>query len=512
MIHSLQNAYEMASKDDAGNPSFMDHFSCKICLEILNQPVQCQRNEHYYCTLCITKHLEQSHTCPLCQEELTVETLRPVPRVVAEVVSQFKIPRCNNVHRGCKEVVKPEDLPLHHEVCCFAPVVCSNEGCGETVNRQDQSSHENESCKFRKVKCELCEEEMPYRDHKMHRCFMRKEMDEVKSCLTQVRDDISEMRDCLKKFQEQMNINSQFIKDLKNPVRNVSPSSLIFLAHGNSLEIFNWSTKTWTLHEDILFYPRQHSFCFPYKNSVMVCGGECSNRIEYLNIKKDPITSHTLPVSLPEYRLFPGGNGTLCGSRILTFENSEVREIVLEPPRPSKVVASLAKYRNFYGVEYFNGNIIILGGGSRTKENYSEVECLDTVLSYNTSTNEVKQLATLPYEVSKMATVLYKDNVIVLGGEDQSGQPLNSVIMYNITKEESQKLPSMLQKRSGCTAVIMEDVIVVMGGHDESMDRRCNFLKRPLKTVEYYVLGQDSWSELPPMHCGRVGATACVQE
>ena len=402
MIHSLQNAYEMASKDDAGNSSFMDHFSCKICLEILNQPVQCQRNEHYYCTLCITKHLEQSQTCPLCQEELTVETLRPPSRVVAEVVSQFKIPRCNNVHRGCKEVVKPEDLPLHHEVCCFAPVVCSNEGCGETVNRQDQSSHENESCKFRKVKCEVCEEEMPYRDYEMHRCFMRKEMNEVKSCLT-------ELKGCLKEIQEQTNINSQFVKDLQNPVRNVSPSSLIFLAHGNSLEIFNWSTKTWTLHEDILFYPRQHSFCFPYKNSVMVCGGECSNRIEYLNIKKDPITSHTLPVSLPEYRLFSGGNGTLCGSRILTFENGEVCEI---------------------------------------------------------------------------------------------GQPLNSVIMYNITKEESQKLPSMSQKRSGCTAVIMEDVIVVMSGQDESS----------LNTVEYYILGQDSWSELPPMHCARVGATACVQE
>ena len=313
-----------------------------------------------------------------------------------------------------------------------------------------------------------------------------------------------------------MNINSQFIKDLQDPVRNVSPSSLIFVAGGSihysnkSLEIFNWSTKTWTLHEDILFYPRQRSFCFPYKNSVMVCGGEHSNRIEYLNIKKDPITSHTLPVSLPKSRLFPGGKGTLCGNRILTFENSEVREIVLEPPRSSEVVASLAKYRRFYGVECFNGNIVVLGGESRTKEDHHEVKGLDIVLYYNTSTNEVKELAPLPYGVSKMATVLYRDNVIVLGGEDRSGQPLNNVIMYNITKEENQKLPSMSQKRSACAAVIMEDVIVVMGG--EEVHKYYAGSRTSLKTVEYYVLGQDSWSELPPMHRERAGATACVQE
>ena len=52
------------------------------------------------------------------------------------------------------------------------------------------------------------------------------------------------------------------------------------------------------------------------------------------------------------------------------------------------------------------------------------------------------------------------------------------------------------------TAVIMGDVIVVMGG---SNGKAC------LNTVEYHVLGQDTWNKLPPMHCKREGATACVK-
>ena len=496
MIHSLQNAYEMASKDDAGNPSFMDHFSCKICLEILNQPVQCQRNEHYYCTLCITKHLEQSHTCPLCQEELTVETLRPVPRVVAEVVSQFKIPRCNNVHRGCKEVVKPEDLPLHHEVCCFAPVVCSNEGCGETVNRQDQSSHENESCKFRKVKCEVCEEEMPYRDYEMHRCFMRKEMNEVKSYLT-------ELKGCLKEFQEQLNINSQFIKDLQNPLKNVNPSSLIFIAGGHdtqthqTFEIFNWGTKTWTLYKDALFFPHYYSFSFPYKKVIMVGGGERSNRIEYLNIKEDPTTALAFPMSLPEYYY---GKAVLCGCRLLSFHGVGVQEVVLESPRSSKNILSLADQVCYYGAECVNEKVIVLGGGKYERGYWTGSA---KVQLYDPVSNTVKELAPLPYKVSKMATVTYKDSIIILGGEDESHsqRPLNSVIMYNVSTKACKRLPSMLEKRCGCAAAILEDVIVVMGGKSDSA----------LKTAEYLVLGQDSWNELPAMHLAREGATASVQ-
>ena len=72
--------------------------------------------------------------------------------------------------------------------------------------------------------------------------------------------------------------------------------------------------------------------------------------------------------------------------------------------------------------------------------------------------------------------------------------------MFNVTTHEYRKLPSMLEKRSSCTAVIMGDVIVVMGGSN----------KTSLNTVEYYVIGDSEWKELPAMNLPRYGATACV--
>jgi hypothetical protein len=51
-------------------------FICAICRGVLQEPMQCENNEHYFCSGCIKKHLEKtSHSCPICQEELTVETL-----------------------------------------------------------------------------------------------------------------------------------------------------------------------------------------------------------------------------------------------------------------------------------------------------------------------------------------------------------------------------------------------------------------------------------------------------
>ena len=51
-------------------------------------------------------------------------------------------------------------------------------------------------------------------------------------------------------------------------------------------------------------------------------------------------------------------------------------------------------------------------------------------------------------------------------------------------------------------AVIVGDVIVVMGG--------CSGTTAYLNTVEYYVIGDGEWKELPAMNLARSGATACV--
>ena len=378
--------------NDPIKASFFDNFSCKICLEILKKPVQCQRNEHYFCTSCITQHLRRNQTCPLCMEELTLETLRPIPRVVADLISQYNIPLCKNVQRGCKEViVKHQDLPFHHEVCAFAPVSCSIEGCDETVNKQDLASHEKESCKFRKIKCEDCDEEMTYRDHVKHSCVVRREMDEVKMMLR-------EIGSCLKEIQDEVKGHGEAIKNLQDPLRlatllaapykysrgilasiyqvllagwrlassclirqetgRVIVNGQIVVAGGHdestmrSYEVFNWSTKTWTLFKNALFFDHDYSFSFLYNNNIMICGGQKSERVECLDMTSSEVFAS--PATVPKF-----GKAALCGGdQIITFEKSVVKTL-LKPPYSSETVLEYGngEERSQYGLECVNEKV-----------------------------------------------------------------------------------------------------------------------------------------------------------
>ena len=261
----------MAKNNNELASPFMDSFSCKICLKVLHDPVQCQNNEHYFCRKCITQHLENSETCPLCMDQLTLETLRPPSRIILEIVSQLKKPRCRHVSRGCSEKILAEDVLLHEQTCGYAPVVCSNEGCKETVNRRDQESHETKKCKFRKITCESCHEELVYVDYERHQCTLRKEMNEVKSEIDEVKSRLDEVTESLKqivlaqgKMQEQLKAYDRSIKGLPDSVRHFSSTTIkrgsvvikgqMYIFSGKSLEVFNWSTKTWTLIENCLFF------------------------------------------------------------------------------------------------------------------------------------------------------------------------------------------------------------------------------------------------------------------
>ena len=501
----------MAESKSLMGSSFMHNFSCKICLEVLHDPVQCQHNEHYFCRACITKHLENSETCPLCMDQLTLETLKPPSRIILDVVSQLKKPRCSHVSRGCTENVQVEQLLLHEETCGYAPVVCSNEGCEETLNRRDKESHETEECKFRKITCDSCNEELAYVDFEKHRCTLRKEINEMKSRLEEMNKSLKQVVLTQGEMLEKLKAYDQSIKDLQDPLRLASSATLhpeprvvvngqIFIfgdycggeaSTSKSLEVFNWSTKTWTLVKNCLFFPRENSFSFVLGKKIMICGGS-TERIEYLQPSESGYTSTAYPVSLPRDCKF---NGLLYKNRILTFHKGVV-ETSLESPGGSRTLLQEEKGRICQaGVHCFGDNIYIVGGKESSVEKYDVVK------------NEIKILPSLPYRVVNMASVAYKDNIIILGGSEQRGsslRALNDVSIYNIHSLECKRLPSMLTCRSGCTAVIMGDVIVVMGGWNES--------SQTLKSVEYFVIGTSEWKELPDMNVKRLRATACVYE
>ena len=163
-----------------------ESFHCIICFLVLKEPVMC-KNQHYYCSFCIKKHLENSSFCPTCLEPLTVDTLKPAPRIVMDYLSELNI-RCQFQPRGCVEIVKLKDLDRHVEICGFSPVQCSNEGCNALVNLRDKIYHQSEMCEFRKSKCHDC-------------CQLKQEVKELR---VQMLAEQSQMKNELKKEIQQM--------------------------------------------------------------------------------------------------------------------------------------------------------------------------------------------------------------------------------------------------------------------------------------------------------------------
>ena len=519
----------MAENNNELGSSFMDSLSCKICLKVLHDPVQCQNNEHYFCRKCVTQHLENSETCPRCTDQLTVETLRPPSRIVLEIVSQLKKPRCRHVSRGCTENVDVEDVLLHEQTCGYAPVICSNEGCKETVNRRDQESHETKECQFRKITCESCDEELVYVDYERHQCTLRNEINEVKSEICEVKSRLDEVTESLKEIvlaqgevREKLKAYDRSIKDLQDPVRHFSSATIqrgstvikgqIFIFCSNSLEVFNWSTKAWSLIEKCLFFDSSNSFSFLYGKRIMICGGRSNtNRIEFLDPSENGLTSNVFPGSLPSGKL----KGVLFEDRVITF-GLHVQETSLKRPWKLTVLLKGNIDRSGCALERFGNDIFIIefpphfGTGKQIER-------------YDINRNELTTLTTLPYSVYNMTTVAYKDNIIILGGQSfpdnhQSASrevywdPLSDVFMYDIHSLKCKRLPSMLQARSACAAVTMGDVIVVMGGKTTSPDDRGSKYPKPLQTAEYYVIGDTTWHELPAMNMAKAGATAIVYE
>ena len=100
-----------------------------------------------------------------------------------------------------------------------------------------------------------------------------------------------------------------------------------------------------------------------------------------------------------------------------------------------------------------------------------------------------------------MATVQWRDQVIILGGVDEDNV-LNDVFMYDCKTGRITVLPSMLKKRNGCCAVITGNTIVVMGGVNEKVER--------LKSVECFTIGSSTWEYLPARNIARSYAVAEV--
>ena len=271
----------------------------------------------------------------------------------------------------------------------------------------------------------------------------------------------------------------------------------------NSVEIFCWTKKTWTLLKPMLKH-RYRASVVTYNGEVIISGGHDHKKLTDTMETSSYDTSvrwKISPVKLPEvcYRhaavvykdslILSGGK---MGNGAKTSD--KIYEISLIYPSSTKVLTTMPEPRCDHTMELFEEKLFIFGGYDGGAH--------DTVMMYNLIIKEWKMMKPLPYAVDETATVLWQNNAIILGGRNGTGNALDSVVMYNLTTGESKYLPSMKHKRQGCAAVVTGDVLVVMGG---------NVKNEYLQSVEAFHLQNQVWEELSDLNEGRTYASAVVK-
>lgn len=138
--------------------------SCKICEDILQDPVACSRCECTFCKQCIEEHVRNTGLC-VCGKKHSQKT------VLKKVLKQLAMVRiiCPNSDLGCEVVLKPDEIESHLKKCkkpsdnndLFCP------HCLNTVSANLIDSHRS-NCPYRQIKCSACEARIrakSYSDH-----------------------------------------------------------------------------------------------------------------------------------------------------------------------------------------------------------------------------------------------------------------------------------------------------------------------------------------------------------
>lgn len=87
--------------------------------------------EHAFCNACITQWFAQQQICPVDRTVVTLAHLRPVPRIMRNMLSKLQI-SCDNAGFGCTATLRLDQLQSHLKDCEHnpkRPVHCED-GCG----------------------------------------------------------------------------------------------------------------------------------------------------------------------------------------------------------------------------------------------------------------------------------------------------------------------------------------------------------------------------------------------
>ncbi|CAB4009760.1 E3 ubiquitin- ligase NRDP1 [Paramuricea clavata] len=518
--------------DDERFESIVDqNFHCLICYNVLKDPVMCRRNQHYFCNGCITEHLRTNfHTCPTCADELSVETLAEVPRIVKNYLDERKI-RCDHYDRGCRELVQLQNLKRHVAECGFTPVVCGNQGCGETISKRDRTYHESELCQFRKLKCHNCGEisammagmktEIANLDTKIstkmaHTDTKLKNMDtKLKNIDTKITNIVTKQENMNTKLEnmntkQENNVEAKF-EATNNEVRGIKMSlnevkdGFDHLKEAVLLEKIESKERK---QEEITRDLSGTASGGRENQHIFVAGGLLRNSVEIFNYRQrvwsllKPMPASRESASSFVYNnhvTVAGGVGHAAVDNIIRMNIHPVPDLSINW---NDFAAKLPAKMQAHSSVVYKDSLLVTGGYYTDQGVFSD--CIHEVQLKPPHT--VKLVSKMPEPRIRHSTVLCDDSILIVGGKKAGNckDNLSSVLSYDIKKNECQQLPALPYPVSEMATVKWAENVVIIGGVDKDGKELTNVIIYNIKTGNSHML--------PPMSHKRKGCMAVVIE
>ncbi|CAB4024673.1 RING finger 151-like isoform X1 [Paramuricea clavata] len=529
----MASNYPLGYDDERFESIVNQNFHCLICYNVLKDPVMCRRNEHYFCRGCITEHLRRnSHTCPTCADGLSVETLQDVPRIVKNYLNELSI-RCDHYNRGCRELVQLQNLKRHVAECGFTPVLCGNQGCGETISKRDRTYHESELCQFRKMKCHNCGEistvmaEMKTEVANMNtnintnQADTRTKLANTNTNMTNIRTEIADIKSKMANIDTKManmntkmanlqaNVEAKF-EAMNNEVRGIKMSlnevkdGFDHLKEAVLEKIESKERKQEEITRDV----SGTASAGRENQHIFVAGGSRKNSVEIFNNRQRlwSLLKH-MPESRYDASSFVYNNhATVAGGLSFGAVDNMIRINIHPVPdlsiNWSDFAAKLPAKMCAHSSVVYKDRLLVTGGHNADQRVISD--CIHEVPLKPPYT--VKLVSKMPEPRVRHNTVLCGDSILIVGGT-KSGDckdNLSSVLSYDIKKNECQQLPALPYPVSQMATVKWPENVVIIGGADKD--------DKALNKVIIYNMKTGNSHMLPPMLHKRRGCMAVVIE
>ena len=123
---------------------FTQFIQCKICMNILNDPIDCICCNQTFCRSCIQNYIKTNNKCPYQdffsknnqKRKSILENLKPSSINFSRFIQSLKF-YCKNKKNGCNEALSIEEISEHDKVCKYKKIININNNNNYLIDDSD---------------------------------------------------------------------------------------------------------------------------------------------------------------------------------------------------------------------------------------------------------------------------------------------------------------------------------------------------------------------------------------